>query len=326
MIRIDDLTVECANGTALNKLSLLIEGEGIFGILAGRGAGKTTLARAICGICAADAGSIKINDEKMTTGNTSLKKKVRFVPAQLKISDLETVYDYLMFVGSAIGVPSEKKYKQIDQAIELLELVDVKDSCFCTLSADDRCRLSIAASLIGNPAVIVIDCALDHIPESEREDLYELLMMLAAKKEIVLLSSKPAVVKKLCTGVAVMCDGAIALSDKICEIERKINATCQTYVTVRGEYDEFKETILGLDGVVSARLEVKSNKEGLCTVLVEHVHDELIKDRLFKALSEGGVPLLSSKTVTLSLEDVYYSFAAKDEKRFAANKGKGGRA
>lgn len=324
MIKINDLTVESAKGTTLNELSLCIDGDGIFGILGGRGAGKTALARAICGIADVDGGSVEINGEKMSVGAIKLRKKVRLVPSFLKLGELETPYEYLLFVGSALGVPSEKKYKQIDQAIELLELGEVKNEKFGALSLADKCRLALAASLIGNPAIIVIDCTLDNISESEREELYELLMMLSEKKEIVLLSSKPALVKQLCTGVAVMCDGAVALSDKISEIERKINVTCQTYVTARGEYEELKDIILELEGVISAKLEVKSQREGLCTLLVEHKHDEFIKDRLIGALANAGVPMLSAKTVTLSLEDVYYSFAAKDEKKYAANNGKGG--
>ncbi len=314
VLEIKELTVQREKENILCGLSLNIEEKGIFGILGADALGKTTLAQIICGCRDADSGSVLINGETINREALDNKKRVRLVPTSLVAESTCTAVEYLDFVGDALGVEPDKRYRQMKEALELVGIEDVQNKPFGELGTSARCRLALAASLIGNPECIVLDEPFAGVDPTSLGELYVLLKMLGKIKLLVLLSHKPSEVKALCQNIAVMSGGKIALSGSIAEIEEKINSTHELHITVRGNADNIVDAIKSVAGIVGAKI-TATEKNDVHSLSVEHYPDDKIKDKLFAALSAINAPMLSFKTVKLTLDDVYYSLTAQDMHR-----------
>ena len=301
----------------ISDLSLTIGDKGVFGILSVDSTARTALAELICGCENTDGGEIRINGEVMSRSALGLKRKVRLVPTCLELDSAVTSVEHLDFVGAALGVDPDKRYRQIKEALELLGIEDAQNKPFSLLNASQRLRLAIAASLIGNPEIIVMDDPFRRVEGKAQEEIYGIVAMLGKIKTVVLLSHTPLEVKKLCENAAVMCGGRIALSGNIADIEAKINSTRELHISVRGDWDKIQPVIEETDKVVSVKL-VSTDKNNVNAIVVEHLPNNKMKDELFAALSQINAPMLSVKAVVLTFEDVFYSLTDKDKKRIDA--------
>ncbi len=308
VLEIKGLSKSYADVDVFDGVSICFEEKGIYGILGGRGSGKTTLARLICGCENADGGEVLLDGNALSRKSRELKKKVRLVPTSLVLDDMTTAVEYLDFVGQTMGVEANKRYRQIKEALELCGLDECQDRPFGALVKSQKTRLSLAASLIGNPDVIVLDAPVGGVGGTE---LGEILSMLASRKTVILFSSKPTEVKELCSSVAILHDGKIAVSGTVDDIERRLNAEQQMFITVRGDKEKVCAAVRGVENVIDIKLD-KAEVNNVCTYAVEHTGDDKIKDKIFAALSDIGAPMLSVRAVKLTFEDVFYSLSASD--------------
>ncbi len=313
MLEIKSLVAEYRYGF-VKGLSLTVNEKGIFGILCADSSDRATIAHVVCGCAEKESGEVLINGEPVTRQELKTRKKIRLVPEDLILEGMTTPVEHLEFVADALGVAADKKYRQVSEALELLGLDEDARRPFFSLNKAERCRLSLAAALIGNPECIVINDAFTAIDRKSAADIFELLKMLAKRKIIILLSHKPAEVKELCERVAIVSGGAVVIEGEIAEIEKKINATRELHISAKGEIDKVVEAIKGVDKVVDVKVSAAgSNKVN--TLIIEHYPDTAIKDKVFDALSEVNSQMLSFKEIKLTLDDVYYSLTAADAKR-----------
>ena len=302
----------------LDGVSFDIDGKGIYAVLGDKLSGKTALARIICGCEDADEGEILLDGERVGRKNLLLRSKVRLVPSQLELYPSVTPIEHLDFVGGALGVDPDKKYRQIKEALELVGLDEKQNKPFSTLDAYDRCCLSIASALLGNPRVIVMDDPFSFVDGSRMEMLCNLLKMLGDIKTVILLTRKPSDVKKLCQHVFILHNGKIALGGTIDDIMAKVNSTSQFYITVRGNSAEMLESLCAVDTVIQAKV-TGAQAGGVISVYVEHRPDGMIKDKVTHALSDIGAEMLTFVPVSVDFEDVFNSFRTRSKKADAGN-------
>ena len=313
MLEIKDLVAEYCEGS-VSGLSLTVSEKGIFGILCAHSADRTAIAHVICGCADKESGEVLVSGESVTRQALKARKRIRLVPHELNIEGMTTPTEYLDFVADALEVASDKKYRQVSEALELLGLDEDAARPFFMLGKAGRVRLSIAAALIGNPEIIVIDDALSGLDRKSAEDIFELLKMLAKRKTVILLSHKPAEVKELCEQIAIVSGGAVAIEGNILEIEKKINATREMHINARGDTDKIIEAVKSVQNVVDVRV-TSTGANKISTLVIEHYPDAFMKDKVFGALDAINSQMLSFKEVKLTLEDVYYSLTSQDVKR-----------
>ena len=313
MLEIKDLVAEYREGS-VSGLSLTVSEKGIFGILCAHSADRTAIAHVICGCADKESGEVLVSGESVTRQALKARKRIRLVPHELNIEGMTTPTEYLDFVADALEVASDKKYRQVSEALELLGLDEDAARPFFMLGKAGRVRLSIAAALIGNPEIIVIDDALSGLDRKSAEDIFELLKMLAKRKTVILLSHKPAEVKELCEQMAIVSGGAVAIEGNILEIEKKINATREMHINARGDTDKIIEAVKSVQNVVGVRV-TSTGANKISTFVIEYQPDAFMKDKVFGALDAINSQMLSFKEVKLTLEDVYYSLTSQDVKR-----------
>ena len=313
MLEIKDLVAEYRDGF-IKGLSLTVSEKGIFGILCAHSADRAAIAHVICGCSDKVSGEILINGEPITRQDLKTRRKIRLVPSNLTLEGMTTPLEHLEFVADALGVVSDKKYRQVSEALELLSLDEDARRPFFSLNKAERCRLSLAASLIGNPECIVIDNAFSGVDQKSSAEIFDLLKMLSKRKTVILLSNKPAEVKELCEQVAIVSGGAVVIEGSIAEIEKKINATRELHISAKGETERIIEAIKGVENVIEVKV-TSTGTNKVNTLIIEHYPDASMKDKVFNALSGVNSQMLSFKEIKLTIDDVYYSLTSADMKR-----------
>ena len=304
-----------SSGGALCGVSTAIDGKGIYGIIGAHKGDLSLLGDVICGCRELDDGSVELNGQPVSRGDSETRRRIRLVPARLSLISSTTAVEYLDFVGDVFKIDAEKKYRLIKEALEFVGLDEKGSVCFSRYGASDRFRLSLAAALIGNPECIVIADSVAHVSPAELSSVCELIKTLGRLKTVVLLSSSATLAKKLCCRVDLMCGGKVVLSGDVDEIEKKINSTREINLTVRGDLDAIVRTLKDkVDGVIDVKVGTAS-ANSVNTLTLECRPDTKMKDKLYNALSEINAPMLSYREIVLTLDDVFFSLTASDKQR-----------
>ncbi|MFA7672012.1 MAG: ABC transporter ATP-binding protein, partial [Sphaerochaetaceae bacterium] len=171
----------------IENLSLSVE-EGSLTLLTGRnGSGKSILLRLIKGLLQPTKGSIIIEGEDLTNHPNRRNKKVALVFQDADIQIVgQTVKKDLLFGLENLQMPLEEQNKRLDYIATLLNLTALMDKRPRLLSGGEKRRLSIAASLVMYPKIVMLDepfANLDY--EGVKQVLNSLLVLQKAKTTII---------------------------------------------------------------------------------------------------------------------------------------------
>jgi ABC-2 type transport system ATP-binding protein len=165
----------------------LHEGE-IFGLLGPNGAGKSTLMRAICGRLALDQGTISLDGGDPRT-HTLVRRRIGFVPQDIALYGYLTVRENLAAFAQLAGVPRAEIANVIGRALAQTELTARADQLCRTLSGGYQRRVNICASILHDPALLVLDEPTVGIDIDAREAIHTLLRGLRAHGTTILLTT-----------------------------------------------------------------------------------------------------------------------------------------
>ncbi|RKE06166.1 ABC-2 type transport system ATP-binding protein [Catellatospora citrea] len=173
------------NVVAVNDVTMTL-GPGVTGLLGPNGAGKTTLLHMMAGFLAPSRGEVLI-DGDATWRNPAIYRKLGLV------NEREAVYGFLSgkeFVRASAklhGLPDADAATR--RAIELVEMTDAQDRRMDTYSKGMRQRMRVAAALVHDPAVLLLDEPFNGMDPRQRMHMMDLLHRLGAQGRTVLFSS-----------------------------------------------------------------------------------------------------------------------------------------
>ncbi len=255
MIEIQNLSKKFGDVAALNNISIQADG-GILGVCGPKGAGKSTLLGIIAGVLPFSEGEVSVFGAELPKDATTRCKLIGYLNENAPVFKEMTPCEFLMFVGEAKKIPYEKLFKQMNEVIELTELTDVKDTYIEHLSYGERKILGIAATLLGNPKIVVLDSPFLGLNARELSTIKAIIKMLGEIKTVVISSRNLAEIADVCSNVALLLDGelfAFGAPDEIPEIP------AQTSSEEASEADAEEETEEVLD---EEEAETETEKEG----------------------------------------------------------------
>jgi ABC-2 type transport system ATP-binding protein len=208
-IVVHDLHVRRMRTQVLNGLSLAVPRGRIVGLLGPSGSGKTTLMRSIVGVQVVDSGTIEVLGRP--AGSPELRRRVAYVTQQASVYDDLTVRQNLRYFARILGTaPSD-----VDRAIERTELGPYERRLAGSLSGGQRGRVSLAAALLGEPEVLVLDEPTVGLDPVLRVQLWGLFHELAAAGATLLVSSHVMDEAKRCDRLLLMRDGELLADDTV---------------------------------------------------------------------------------------------------------------
>jgi ABC-2 type transport system ATP-binding protein len=205
------------NVVAVNDMSFSV-GPGVTGLLGPNGAGKTTLLHLAAGLLAPSAGSVRVAGQRAFR-NPTIFRKVGLVPER------EAVYGFLsgreFVLANAVMQRLRDPESAAARAIDVVGLADAADRRVGTYSKGMRQRIKMAAALVHDPPVLILDEPFNGMDPRQRLHMFELLRQMAGEGRTVLLSSHILEeVERVADSVLVIYAGRLAASGDFRSIRR----------------------------------------------------------------------------------------------------------
>ena len=244
MLTITNLKKNFGDKKVLCGLNLSVPDHSVFGFVGRNGAGKTTTMKAVLGLLKPDEGEILTSGEKVNYGQTETNRFIGYLPDVPEFYSFMTPSEYLMLCGRICGM---KKNDIMLRSKELLALVGLKDENHRIkgFSRGMKQRLGIAQALLGRPRLLICDEPTSALDPVGRKEILDLL--LAVRKETTVLFSTHILsdVERICTDVAFLHEGKIAMQGKISEIR---NLYASEKFVVEAPKKEDQEKLLQMFG------------------------------------------------------------------------------
>lgn len=208
---------------ALSDFNLVLKRGSILGLLGPNGAGKSTFVNILTNIVKRDSGEIYLFDEEITENSYEYKSNCGFVLEKPVYIEKLTILEYLGFAGKMYGLSGEKTEERIIELIDIFELVSKKDKWIESCSKGMKKKVSIAAALLHNPQLLVLDepfSDLDLVALGRIKDIMHKTK--DTGKAILIASHNIQEIENICDEFAIIKDGKILFQQNIREIQREI--------------------------------------------------------------------------------------------------------
>jgi ABC-2 type transport system ATP-binding protein len=200
---------------AVDGLDLAVPRGGVHGFLGPNGSGKTTTIRMLLGLAEASDGEMRLFGEPVPRRLPTVMNRIGAVVEQPKFLPSFTTRRNLSLLAGTIGVPR----KQVDHTLEQVGLAGRDRDRFKTFSLGMKQRLAIAATLLKQPELLILDEPSNGLDPAGIREIRELVRDLAGSGVTVLLSSHIlAEVQQVCDSVSIIGNGRLLASGTVHEL------------------------------------------------------------------------------------------------------------
>jgi ABC-2 type transport system ATP-binding protein len=283
------------NVVAVNDVTFDV-GAGITGLLGPNGAGKTTLLHLMTGFLAPSAGAVEL-DGTPTWGHPEIYRSIGFVPEREAVQPFLSGREFVVAAARLHGL--EDPAGAADRAIATVDLAEASRRAIGGYSKGMRQRIKVAAALVHEPPVLVLDEPFNGMDPRQRLHMMDLLRAMAREGRTILFSSHILEeVERLSDRVLVIVAGRLAASGDFRRIRRLMTDRPHRF-TVRSTNDRALARELLAHGSVQA-VELR---DGTLSVRVGE-YGELTR-AIGPAAQRAGASLLELRPADESLESVF---------------------
>jgi len=215
VIEVKSLRKSFGSLNAVDGVSFAVRRQETFGLLGPNGAGKTTTISMIIGVLKPNGGSIAI-DEVLDPSIAKVRRAIGIAPQALSLYGNLTAQENLAFFARLYGYSSSKLRERVDWALQFAGLADRRRGRVKTFSGGMQRRLNLAAALVHDPQIILLDEPTVGVDPQSRNHIFESIEQL--KKEgrtIVYTTHYMEEAQRLCDRVAIMDHGKILDLDTV---------------------------------------------------------------------------------------------------------------
>ncbi|MGD1809593.1 ABC transporter ATP-binding protein [Dapis sp. BLCC M126] len=234
------LTKQFDRHIAVNDLYLQVATGEVYGLIGPNGAGKTTLLRMLATAEEPTVGEIYISGERLLRDhtNSTLKQRLGFLPDDFPVYDDLTVWDYLDYFARLYNLREPHRSRRLFAVLELVQLVNKRNSLISTLSRGMKQRLSLGRTIIHEPLLLLLDEPVSGLDPIARMQFREIIKALQeAGMTIVISSHVLSDLAELCTSVGIMELGYLVESASLKELYQRLS-TQQISISVMGGLSE----------------------------------------------------------------------------------------
>ncbi|MEO1623021.1 MAG: ABC transporter ATP-binding protein [Cyanobacteria bacterium J06632_3] len=222
MLKISHLSKQFGQRQALDNLSLTLHPGEIYGLLGPNGAGKTTALNLLCGLIKPDTGEILVQGQSVSKAT---KHVVGVMPQQNLLYQSLTCAENLEFIARIYGLGKKEMAERVQYCLESVNLWDRADSVVGDLSGGMQRRLSLAAAIIHQPKLVVLDEPSTGLDIEARYEVWDLIRILKQQGVTVLLTTHLLdEVEKLCDRIGIIKAGKLLAEGTIETLRQRIPA------------------------------------------------------------------------------------------------------
>lgn len=218
-----ELTRRYGDTLALNHLNLQIPQGAIYGFIGPNGAGKTTTMRILTTLLQPSSGEATVAGHSVLRDRAAVRRSVGFMPDFFGVYDNMKSHEYLDFFAASYAIPPARRPKLIDDLLALVDLSHKKDADVMGLSRGMKQRLSLARTMLHDPALLILDEPASGLDPRARVELRELLKELRTMGKTIMISSHILTeLAEMCTHIGIIERGNLLASGDVATIMRSL--------------------------------------------------------------------------------------------------------
>ena len=303
-IDVRGLTKRFGDKTVVDHFDMAVPKGVIYGFLGPNGSGKTTTIRMMCGLLTADGGSGTCLGYDILTESHLIKERVGYMTQKFSLYEDLSICENLDFVARMYRVPDRQA--RVEAALEELGLADRATQLAGQLSGGWKQRLALAACMLHEPALLLLDEPTAGVDPKARRDFWDEIRQLADRGVTVLVSTHYMDEAVQCDFIAYIAYGQKLIDGPAAAIPGEVGLV--TWRVEGGDVAALAETLKGQPGVDQvARFGAALHVSGT---------DAELLDRTVAPLEKSGGHIWTRQTA--GLEEVFIHLMAGAQDNFAA--------
>ncbi|MGK5629168.1 ABC transporter ATP-binding protein [Streptomyces sp. URMC 123] len=279
--------------TAVSEVSFTVEPGSMTGFVGANGAGKTTTMRMIMGVLAVTSGKITWNGSPVTATD---RRRFGYMPEERGLYPKQTVASQLVYLGQLRGLAAPAAHKAVGDILDRLNLSERAEDKLESLSLGNQQRVQIAASLIGDPELLILDEPFSGLDPHAVDNMVDLLRTYARKGVPVLFSSHQLdLVERLCDRLVILTGGRVVADGTADELRRRGRTRYRLATSTPTEW------LRGLDGVTVTQ---EHGEETVMEISEETVAEKVLSE----AVARG--PVREFARIVPTVADVFKEVTA----------------
>ena len=297
-IKVVNLTKKYDYNYALNNLSFEVPSGSVCGFLGPNGAGKTTTMKLLMGLTTKDSGQISILDKDVTYGEPL--DDVRFLQDVPTFYPYMTAYEYLDFICQLNNIESPKKEKKINDILKLVGLSESRDKRIGKYSRGMKQRIGIAANIISNPKILLLDEPVSALDPIGRKEIFTLIDNLKKKMTIVFSTHILDDIEKVCDRVIIINRGKKIIEGSIDEVKKKyLKNMIEVKFITKKDMLSFQK-----DFNIKDNTQYTIDSDNITIKIINH-DVNAIQQKIIGILNKNKMSVMSMKIITPTLEEIF---------------------
>lgn len=282
---------------AVDGLDLTVPEGGVFGFLGPNGSGKTTTIRCILGLISATSGTTTVLGRPTPAELSNVISRIGSIVETPAMFPTMTARENLLLLGAVDGIGK----RRVTESLEKVGLGERADHKVRTYSLGMRQRLGLAAALLKDPALLILDEPANGLDPAGMREIRELLRLLGSEGRTVFVSSHILTeVEQICDRVAIIDRGKLMLTGRVEDVLAEASRP---------------SLLVGIDNLIAGAETLRNaglavEVDGAYLRVALPASDAA---RVTKLLANEGLYLSELRSDSVSLEDLFLSITAHEE-------------
>jgi ABC-2 type transport system ATP-binding protein len=306
MIHFEHVSKHYGPVVALADLSLDLDG-GITGLLGPNGAGKSTALKLVTGYLGPSAGTIRVLGGDPC--QVSTRSQIGYLPEGAPLLPEATVDEVLRFSARVRLRHRTARRAAMEALFDRLDLGRIRHRDAVTLSKGQRRRVALAAAVIGNPTVLVLDEPTDGLDPNQRDEVHALIRELATERTVLLSTHLLDEAERLCDRAVIIAAGRLLADDTPMALARRSRHHDAVRIACASTADAFAiaETVRQVPDVLAVEMEDHGRT---VTALARPGHRPFA--RIATTAAKEGWPIDTLHVESGRLDDVFRSLTQQE--------------
>jgi ABC-2 type transport system ATP-binding protein len=300
MLRVEGLSRQYGELTAVDGLSFAVRRGEIFGFLGPNGAGKTTTIKMMCGLLRPHGGIIEIAGQTMRAGDWKGLRRIGVCPQNIVIWEALTCFEQLEFMGRMYDLDRRLAGKRANELLAAFALTEKRDKLGKTLSGGMQRRLNIALALVHEPELLFLDEPQAGLDPQSRVLVRDYVKSLAGKMTIVLTTHDMEEAEKMSDRVCIIDKGRLLVLDSVAGIKNRLGQGDLFEIRIAEDPNQELLPQLSNLGAMTGQFTVRDNTVSLVSEAAADVLPLILQQ-----IKEKGLHLEDLRLRKATLEDVF---------------------
>ncbi|MBN1801620.1 MAG: ABC transporter ATP-binding protein [Candidatus Lokiarchaeota archaeon] len=290
---------------AVDSINIALE-PGIHGFLGPNGAGKTTTINMLVGAISVSAGMARIRGYKI--GSIKSRRLLGFLPQDPSFYNNMTGPQYLLYMAQLNGIKRSIATQKVKELIKFMDLESAKDRKIGKYSGGMKQKIGIAAALIHDPQILILDEPTANLDPIGRADLILKIKQLSQKMSVFVSSHILSEIEQMCKHVFMINKGKLILADSIKNIKEMYSASSNMFILDTDSNDRVIQLLKEKESVNSAWIRESDGKVSL--IPFDNCDFQLL---LPKILAHNNIKLKGFFQEESSLQDIFIDIIERDQ-------------